>query len=189
MKALLPQTRGTTVTFHSLDEILEAKRSALTTIAGMVKDLPPDRAAARAGEGVWSVADVLEHLCIVESQIQPLIDSLLRKAEAVGAVTPGTFLVSLEMVNEATSGRKLVTREKFEPKGEQTPAESLRQLHALQDRLLQLRPRIASVDPGSSSFPHWAFGPLTLGQWLAFVGFHEEVHLRQIKTILNQVPR
>ena len=50
--------------------------------------------------------------------------------------------------------------------------------------LEQLRPRFASADY-SRLMPHPAFGPLNAAQWLAFVGMHEERHLRQIKRLLE----
>jgi hypothetical protein len=34
-------------------------------------------------------------------------------------------------------------------------------------------------------FPHWVFGPLTLAEWVALIGAHEERHLGQIESILD----
>jgi hypothetical protein len=48
------------------------------------------------------------------------------------------------------------------------------------------------VDAHDARFPHPAWGPLNLYQWLAFVGAHEARHLAQIsalKETLNALKR
>jgi hypothetical protein len=63
-------------------------------------------------------------------------------------------------------------------------SESLRKLDNIHMQLRALHPRLRSVDLGLVRFPHWVFGPLTMGQWIAFIGAHEERHLGQIESIL-----
>jgi len=50
-----------------------------------------------------------------------------------------------------------------------------------------LRPRVEAVDGASATYPHPAFGPLNLYQWLAFVGAHEARHLRQLERVLDSM--
>jgi DNA repair protein RecO (recombination protein O) len=53
--------------------------------------------------------------------------------------------------------------------------------------LTALRPRVETVGVGAASarYPHPAFGPLNLYEWLAFVALHEERHRRQIERVLG----
>jgi hypothetical protein len=76
-----------------------------------------------------------------------------------------------------------VTREKYEPTGTVELPESLRLLRHAHQQLELLKPRLEAIDPAAVSFPHWVFGPLTLGQWLLFMGYHIQRHHDQIVSI------
>ena len=172
--------------YRSLDEIWNAKKSALLRLRQSVHHVAPAGTHFRRSDGSWSIAENLEHLCITESQTVPLVEALLRKTEEAGRSHPGgTVEISVGLYVERSRREKYRTREKFVPTGKVDGAESLHLLSNIQDQLLALGPRLETVDLTYASFPHWIFGPLQLGQWLAFVGFHEERHCDQILSILG----
>jgi len=175
------------VTYGSLAEILAAKTSALKNIEQCTLTLNREQATFRPADGGWSIQDILEHLSIVESQLVRLMTTLTDKAGAATGPNPPvhSFEVSLEPYLERSRAEKYVTREKFGPTGNVKAADSLKVLQGVQGELLNLRPRLQSVDPTLVRFPHWVFGPLDLAQWLAFVGVHEERHLGQIHAIIT----
>ncbi|MDP2886316.1 MAG: DinB family protein [Ignavibacteria bacterium] len=175
------------MTYGSLAEILAAKESAFRNIERRTLTLNREQANFRPAGGGWSIQDILEHLSIVESQLIRLIATLTDKAAAATGPNPPlhAFEVSLEPYLEQSRTEKYVTRDKFEPTGTVKAADSLKVLHDVQRELLNLRPRLQSVDPTLVRFPHWVFGPLDLAQWLAFVGVHEERHLGQIHAIIS----
>jgi DinB superfamily len=172
--------------YHSLDEIYAAKSAALDRIRQNVQSLAPAEAGFRPSEGAWTVAEILEHLCITEGQILPLLKALLKKTEEAGRFNPGNaFEISVQPYVERSRREKYRTREKFSPTGKGEFADFLRLLSDIQTQLYELRPSLQTVDLTFASFPHWIFGPLQLGQWLAFIGFHEERHHDQILSILS----
>ena len=90
--------------------------------------------------------------------------------------------VSIEEFVERSRGVKLEAPERIRPTGlpltdsRARLGESRRALHAL-------RPRVERADGRSLRFPHPAWGPLDLYQWLLFVGAHEDRHLAQIEAL------
>lgn len=171
--------------YKSLDEIFETKAKALEMIEQQTGSLTPSQATLRPSNGGWTVAENAEHLCIVEGQLLPLITALVRKAEESGSPPPKTPLeIPVESFLERARKEKYVTRPKYVATGSIGLSESLETLRGLQKQFFDLKPRLESVDLASVSFPHYIFGPFTLGQWLVFIGYHEERHLDQIKAIM-----
>jgi hypothetical protein len=44
---------------------------------------------------------------------------------------------------------------------------------------------VEATDLNATGYPHPAFGPLNLYEWLAFIGIHEARHLRQVEALLG----
>lgn len=53
--------------------------------------------------------------------------------------------------------------------------------------LIQVTEGISPEDMGRKSFPHLIFGPLSIKQWIPFVGFHEKRHLAQIEELKEEL--
>jgi len=137
----------------------------------------------------WSVAQLVEHLSIVEGNVAALLDKLLGKAEesgaeAAAAVGGGAFEpVSIEEFVERTRAVKLEAPERIRPTGTLALADSLARLRESRAALHTLRPRVERADGHAIRFPHPAWGSLDLYQWLLFVGAHEDRHLSQIEAL------
>jgi uncharacterized damage-inducible protein DinB len=172
--------------YHSLTEIYDAKSSALNKIQQRVQGLTTAQANFHPSSGGWSVADNVEHLCLVEAQLLQLIGSLLKKTEEAGKThSPNApFEISVQAAYEKSKTEKYKTRDATVPTGKKAMQESLQTLQDYQSQLQNLQPRLQSVDLAFASFSHWIFGSLGLGQWLAFITLHEERHLGQIDSII-----
>jgi len=130
----------------------------------------------------WSVAQLVEHLSIVEGGVVKVVERLLSNAEEADA--PGTFEpVSVEEFVERSRGVKLEAPERVRPTGALAVADSLARLKDSRAALHALRPRIERADGRALRFPHPAWGPLDLYQWLLFVGAHEDRHLAQLEAL------
>jgi hypothetical protein len=174
------------MTYHSLEEIFDEKRRALEAIGETVRSLSLPQAAFRLTPEAWSVSQVVEHLAAAEPGMLRLIGSLTRKAERLSPGAPAGGLFEVHIPEEAGGGdgRKYRTRADFEPVRNLPVPSSLHVLEEVQRGLEELRPAIGLVDVTSVFFPHAELGPITLGQWLAFVGVHERRHLWQIRAVL-----
>ena len=117
-----------------------------------------------------------------------LVGLLLAKAEADGAPPPGADagpLVALDEVAERARREKYQAPEMAVPRGGASVSDSLSLLRESRAALNALRPRVEAVGAAAHAYPHPAFGPLNLYQWLAFVALHEDRHRRQIETLLT----
>jgi uncharacterized damage-inducible protein DinB len=173
------------MTFHDLDELYDNKERVLTTIEQTVGPLSPSQLSFHPAPGVWSVAEIIEHLVIVEPGMMRVVGSLTEKAESDRGTTPAPFEVTLDDGIRTGSTGKFVTRPDAVPTGNVPAGESLKTLRRIQAELLDLRPRLGAVDVSSVKFPHRALGDMTLGQWCAFIGAHEERHLGQIRSVIS----
>lgn len=133
----------------------------------------------------WSAAQLVEHLAIVEGNVVTLVGKLLAKAEETGeavAAAEPFAPVSIEEFVERSRTAKYEAPERIRPTG-LALADALARLRDSRAALHSLRPRIERTDGRALRFPHPAWGPLDLYQWLLFVGAHEDRHRAQLETL------
>jgi len=171
------------MTYRSLDEIYADKAEALSEIEGMLRPLTPAQLGFHATPGAWSIAEIAEHLAIVETGQLRMLGALIEKAE-LGGRGPAPVSVELDERYRDSANGRIQTRDQLKPTGTVPAPASLESLRRLQAGLFDLRPRLDRVDIGAVRFQHAVLGDLTLGQWVAFVGVHEERHLRQMRGVM-----
>ena len=173
--------------YNSIAEIYEANERALTRLSESVEGLSDGQDALRPSPEQWSIAEILEHVSLVETQVARLFQVLLQKAEAAGVpvrtVDAPFVAVSIKDFVEQAATQKYKAPETAVPTGTVPVADSLSRLNSSRDTLNQLRPVIERMDCTQMRYPHPAFGPLNLYQWLAFMGVHQSRHRRQIETL------
>ena len=170
--------------YNSVNDVFAANEAVRRRLVARVESAGDGQ--ARAPQGGWSVAEIVEHLSIAEPGITRAIEGLLRPASADEGEqdAPQPFApISLDEQAEQARG-KIEAPEFLRPTGLPL-SEGLARLTESRAALAALRPRFESADY-SQQFPHPAFGPLNAAQWLAFVGMHEERHLRQIERLLEE---
>lgn len=175
--------------FNSVEEIfvfIDKKRERLVETISSLSD---EQTAQRRTPDAWSIAEILEHLSMIENGLSIAINKLLEKAEAKGLVSENKGVlnppISLAAEAERAKDAKFQSPEPFIPKKAATVSTSLESLKSSRAALHELRSRIEAVDGSEVRFPHPAFGPLNLYQWIAFIGLHEAHHLRQIRETID----
>ena len=179
--------------FNSVTEIISSIEETRGRLASRVENLSDEQQHFRPAPDRWSVADILEHLAVSEGRAVRMLGMLVGKAEADGHLLDGggdggSRLPAPVTIREHVERSYVETYdapEAIRPSGNVPPADSLARLRQSRAAVLALRPRIERVDGTRVQFPHPAFGPLDLYQWLAFLGVHEERHLRQIDALLE----
>ena len=121
---------------------------------------------------------------MVEGGVAKLLGKLLDKAEEAGAARDAAPFdpVSIEEFVARSRGVKFEAPERIRPTGLPLP-DSLARLRESRAALHALRPRIERADGRALRFPHPAWAPLDLYQWLLFVGAHEDRHLAQLEAL------
>jgi hypothetical protein len=171
------------MTYNSLAEVFAANEEVRRRLVERVEGLSEEQQSARGADGGWSAADIIEHLSLTERRITRALEGMLpQAADGGGAAASATFTpFSLDAYVERASGQKYEAPEYIRPRGVPL-SESLTHLSESRAALESLRPRFDAADL-SAQFPHPAFGPLNLAQWLAFIGIHEARHLRQLERL------
>ena len=128
-------------------------------------------------EGVWSIAQNLEHLYLLEMSVAKGI----RHAKSHGEVKPVKEKPIHLTVDRTT---KVSAPPYLEPSnGFQTPEELKGKLAQSREFLLQTIAHLTEQEMDEKSFRHPVFGTLSIRQWIVFVGHHEERHRLQIEEI------
>jgi hypothetical protein len=172
--------------FRSVSEVYEHIDHTRARLLAAVEGLSEEQQSFSPAPDRWSVAQLCEHLSIVEGNVATLLDKLLAKAEesGTGGATSGAFEpISIEEFVERSRVVKFEAPERIRPTGALSVADSLARLSESRAALHALRPRVERADGRALRFPHPAWGPLDLYQWLLFVGAHEDRHLAQIEAL------
>lgn len=178
--------------YNSVAEIFDDIDRTRARLFQSVESLSDAQQGFRPAPDKWSVAEVLEHLSLVERRVAKLIATLLDKAESAGQPRDAagqprdaarlSAPVSIAEFVERTRAQKLDAPDSARPAGAHA-ADSLSSLRDSRAALHSLRPRVEQTDCASALFTHPAWGPLNLYQWLLFLGAHEARHLAQIEAI------
>ncbi|WP_431029644.1 DinB family protein [Lysinibacillus sp. LZ02] len=128
-------------------------------------------------EGTWSIAQILEHLYLLEESVAKQIAKTL-VSEDVNV--PEAFPVHLV----ADRKQKVDAPHYVLPSNEhQTLAELKHKLTTSRETLMHSIEGVSDDDLTEKGFAHRRFGTLALKQWVALIGYHEERHLGQIEEV------
>jgi hypothetical protein len=185
--------------YQSIADIYAANDTVRRQLAERVENLSPAQQTFRSAEGEWSIAEIVDHLSILEQSMVQLIGMLLKKSEGAtaavnagdsggdaqaGAGAPPFRPFSLDDFIEQVKEVKLTAPERMRPGGNVALADALASLRRTRAEIEAMRPRLEAANLNAATYPHPAFGELDIAQWLAFIGLHERRHLRQIKNLM-----
>jgi uncharacterized damage-inducible protein DinB len=175
--------------YTSIPQIFETIDETRERIYQRAESLSEDELNARPDRDAWSIAEIIEHLAVIEGRLLGMMKMMLTKAEGAsapdGAEASRMQPFSMEQFTERARKEKYIAPESVQPSGKESLPDSLIRLRRTREELRSLLPRIEAVDLSSVTYPHPAFGPLNFYQWLAFIGIHEERHLRQMEKALS----
>lgn len=153
-----------------------------------VGGLSEEQASSPVEGEKWTIAQIVEHVSLVESGIVRICAKLLRKAEADGGYSDGTVQFSDAFVKRSAeiAPLKLEAPEIVHPSGQKTIVESLEKMEENRIALRDLMPAFEAFDSTANRFPHPFFGDLSAAEWLVLLGGHKARHARQIRRILGK---
>lgn len=166
-----------------LDETRESLKNA---IAG----IPVEKHSVRPSADRWSVAEVIEHLGIVESRIAQMISEKIGAAREAGlaAETETTPVAPMLDINAVINRSKPITAsEASQPRAGLSAEEGMK---LLSERRAALQQAVVAADGlalGSIEIPHARLGTLNVYQWLIFLAGHEARHTDQIREVASAV--
>jgi len=175
--------------YQNIAEIYDSNDKIRENLKATIEGLTDEQAAAAPEGEKWSLAQLVEHIAIVEDGMTGICAKLLLRAQAENKTSDGAAKMSENFLTKAVeiANLKVEAPERVRPTGTKTVAESLARMEENRENLKKLRPLFESVDGTQHKFPHPFFGDLTAHEWLALVGGHELRHLKQIKNLLEKI--
>jgi hypothetical protein len=164
-------------------ELLQELAESRKELFAVVHALPSSVREAPLPEGQWTLAQILEHLCIVEDAGGRLVSKLMKQAQEAGSfeTDSSSVLHSLDSFAIGDTSRRIEAPPQVIPTGEQSIADSIERLQAIRERLVTAVIQGSGLALGTVSHPHPLFGPLTGYQWLLVMSMHERRHVAQIQ--------
>ena len=173
--------------YQTIEEVYAANDKIRARLLETIEGISDEQANALPEGEKWTIAQIVEHIGIVQEGMSRISAKLLNEAKENGKSSEGRVLIGDDFSQKAAGAReqKFEAPDRVRPTGNQTIAESIEKLEESRQRLKELRPLFETVDCSEQKFPHPAFGDLTAHEWLALVGGHEFRHIEQIKRLLS----
>jgi hypothetical protein len=173
-----------------LEEVLSYLDSQRAALADAVELVPPALRDQSPGTDRWSVAQVLQHLVMIEKRIGLGVTKWVVNARDRGLgpeTETSSVMNSLPLQLIADRSQRRSAPAEFRPQGDLDAASAWT---ALEQTRAALRAGVMAGDGlalGEVIQPHPLLGPINLYQWLLFVGSHEARHTAQVREIAAEL--
>jgi hypothetical protein len=184
MSSIASQPSSTHPRIQELLDYLELHshelREAVATVPAQLRETKP-------GEGGWSVAEVVEHLAIIEKRIASLLRRQVAAARASG-VGPDTETSSVVATFANPDGvvdrsTRIVAPELVRPSGALDTESAQQALEQSRAAIVLALHDADGVSLENLVQTHAVFGPLNMYHWIVAMALHEDRHAAQIREI------
>lgn len=175
-----------------LAEVLGRLDAARGAVSAAVAGVPEGLRRTQPAPGRWSVAEVLEHLALVDRSFAQRMADAIAEARVAGLGPEDRPRDPLPPAIErrmADRGEAREAREALRPAGGLDAAAAAAELDAARDAVRQAVSRADGLALGSVSAEHRIFGSLTMYQWVELTAAHEMRHADQIREIAGALGR
>ena len=137
----------------------------------------------RPSEREWSVGELIHHLTLAEIATGKLISRLMKEGGEQELLLPyPTGLVEFEPLPLSPPG-PAEAPPVVRPEHGREIGGLIEEMKATRIRTRQNVERLATVDPRPLTYRHFQLGELHLAQWVALQGYHDWIHLAQIREV------
>ncbi|OFW10714.1 MAG: hypothetical protein A3H96_22465 [Acidobacteria bacterium RIFCSPLOWO2_02_FULL_67_36] len=169
-----------------VQELIEHLDSSHRGLLQAIEDVPAAGRERRPGPDRWSVAEILQHLALIEGGLARILGEALESARAAGLgperdTSPVIDPEEMRMLLDRT--RRFPAPGPAHPKPGVTAAEALAAFESSHRRLRAVLLSGDGLALGEVVHVHPAFGPLTFYKWFAFTGGHETRHTAQMREV------
>jgi hypothetical protein len=172
---------------ETMSFVEEKRKELLQSFEGV----PDDHLCRRAAIDRWSVAEILDHLRMVESGVARLIAKRATQAREAGLgeeTSTTSVLPSFARYAAMLDGATLKSPPTVQPRSDISISEALDGLRSSREALRAAVVAANGLPLGEIKHTHPVVGELDLYQWLIFLGQHEGRHRKQIERTLNSIP-
>ena len=171
--------------FSKLDEARDELSAAVETV-------PESLRSERPADNRWSVAEVLEHVALVEQRFAGVIVDAIAKARAAGL---GPEAGARAPFPEHVSGPLLDRRDRrdapeaVQPTGTLDPVAAWAAFERSRDRLRAVVSDADGLALSQVVADHHRWGPLDVYHWIELAAGHQRRHADQVREIAAQLRR
>jgi hypothetical protein len=169
-----------------MDFVEQRRKELLTSFEGVSHE----RLRQRAAPDRWSVAEVVEHLRLVESGVARIVAKRAGQAREAGLRKEDSRESVMSSFDRHAAYLESAVLESPLPVRPRADVDIDEALQGLENSREALRAAVNSADGlalGEIKHPHPIVGELDLYQWLIFLGQHEGRHKKQIERTLNSI--
>jgi uncharacterized damage-inducible protein DinB len=166
-----------------IKEVVEALDSRRAELARAVNEVPTSARGRRPSEDRWSVAEVLEHLALVEENIPQRVKALVTEQRTNPERESTSIAETIDSAFMLDRSKKRVAREAMQPRSGVDAAAAWTRLERARQVTHETLRELDGVALSDVSAPHPALGPLNGYQWFLFLAAHEGRHTAQIREI------
>ena len=170
--------------YHTIADILAASEQAQERFIAAVEHLTEAQANFRPDENQWTIAEIVEHISIVNDGFLRLTHKLLKEGESAAKPPKADLNLGHTSLDENGQQREpFQAPERVRPQGGVGIEDSLAKLRASLAGIVEIQSRLEAVDLSEQMFPHPALGPMNAYQWMVLLGEHEDRHRGQIERL------
>ncbi len=175
--------------YQTIEEIYSANDKIRENLKQVLSNVSAEQAGVLPEGETWSIANIAEHVSMVDHGMTRICAKLLNGAKEAGLSSNGAVSVRSESLQKfaGAKGVKITAPETVQPRANLSIAESLAKIDENRIVLDELRPLFESVGCDGFTFPHPAFGDLNSNEWLVLIGGHGARHTAQIQRILEKM--
>jgi uncharacterized damage-inducible protein DinB len=170
--------------YHNIADIMTANEHAQERFIAAASNLTEAQANFRLDENQWTIAEIVEHVSIVNDGFLRLTHKLLKEAEATPMPPKADLNLGHTSLDE--NGQQqgaFQAPERVLPQGGVRIEDSLAKMRLSLDGLAEIRSRLEAIDLSEQMFPHPFLGPINAYQWMVLLGEHEDRHRGQIERL------
>ncbi|MEJ7812028.1 MAG: DinB family protein [Gemmatimonadaceae bacterium] len=171
-------------------ELLQHLDAQRATLRDAVDAVPADLRDRKPAPERWSVAEILEHLALVESRLAQFFSSQVAEARGngLGAESDTSSVLAKTRTGVVLDRRRRIMAAEFIlPTGTLDTRAALAELERTRGVFREAILASDGLAIGEVTRPHPVLGPLDLYEWLAFTGYHEARHAAQIQELASEL--
>ncbi len=164
-----------------LQELVRYLEACRGDLLDAIEAVAPDRRGDEPEAGHWSVAQIVEHLGLVEARVARLLVKQTTDAVGLGdEASEQPILPTLNLDRIVARRGRVEASEATRPSENLNWSEACDALRRSRELLLSAMAEVDGLALGDVVSPHSALGVMNMYQWIGFVGAHELRHAKQI---------
>jgi uncharacterized damage-inducible protein DinB len=164
----------------NLEPILGLLSHTRSQFIAVANDFPAEKWRESPGNGGWSAGEIVLHTTQVEEAIVAGSRKTLKKPPYH---VPFLKRFHLPLALATTRARKLKSPIPIDASRVPNQSEYVAAITACRAGTVAFIEEYRSRDLKAWTFPHPAFGPLNIYEWLRLIGYHEVRHAKQIREV------